>query len=698
MSLSTTYVNIYSNVISGYNNGLHGKINVVENSTGSVVIGLKYSTTNLGYEFLPNPTDNGILRYRYEPNSTTTVFGFDGPNLFINITNLITNTASIINQNTGVAGLNMFVSPLTQGGVLTVNSITGFTRIQLAVDPAQQGSIQFIKDNTGTTGTGINSSTVATQFLVGSTVIATGLILKPPNDPTISSVLNMDINGNLFWNGAQINNSVNPSTSGYSSFLSTFDYVYASTIQTTTILIRGANTLQSGLLSVDSTLNLYWNGQIINTGVQNVFASTIYDSAQIINVSSKKITVSSIQGVYNQPSLPAKWLITGSNVSTPAPVKMSLLNQDTYSSPTNNGSFSGGGNKIYGNIYNGQIIAVGNDESGTYSTIQRSSDGLSWSYITANNPFSLSAYAVFYVNNIWIIGGQSTSIGVPPIIWSTDGINFFPPSSFPATAGTTVFDISYDSTKFIATVSTGLTATASLLWSLDGKSWYQIYTGGFSSGAVAVANDGLGMWVACGQSILAPSVFRIQWSMDGVNWINAVTVPSFFSFGNSVSYANGLWHIGGTATNPLNSILVSTDGKNWTGQTSGIITTVNSIVYLKDVWYATGSVDANTPTGIMTSYDGYNWSSIYSAPFFSKSFNSIYYLENVLLGQGSINFSPSTTLHVTATVSSYTINASNIFGVNSQLQSTNTTSAIISTLIVSTIISPNYLQVQNIEF
>lgn len=703
MSYSTqtgTYINISSNIISGHNQGLQTAINLSPISTGAALIGLNYSTTTLGFEFLPAPADNGTIRYRYAPNSTTTILAFDGPNMFINITNLTAKTGSIINPDNNVAAVNLLIDPNTSGGVVTVNSNTGSSRVQMGVDSTQQGYINFYFNDIGLQGTNINVSTLQTQYVVGSSLVATnGLVLHPPNDLSISSLLYMDIDGNLYWNGTQINYNGGgiPPTSTFSTFLSSFDYVYTSTLQTTTIVIRGSNVLSTAILRADSSLNLYWNGQIIPTGSTDVFASTIYENAQISNVSTLRITASSIQGVYDQPSLQPKWIITGTNI-TSAPIYTSLNEQASYLSTLSTSIFSGGGSSVYGNIYNGEIIATGTDASNSFNTIKFSNDGRNWSSIIVNNPFSLIANKVYYANNLWLIGGNSTVPGQAPIIWSNDGYNFFGPTNYPIGSGNSAFDFSYNGTYYVAVLNITFTTNTSILWSVDGKDWNRILTGGFAIKGTAVAHNGMGMWVACGQSGLVGSLNRIQWSDDAINWNNATAVPTSFAYGNSVNYADGIWHIGGGGTNGLNTILTSTDGKTWTSQVSGSITEVYKITYVKGKWYAAGNMDLNQNNGMLTSSDGYNWRTIYPSTFYSQSIKDIFYLETVLLGEGSIKFAPSTTIYLTATMSSYTINASNIIGSNSQLLSTNTTYATISTLAVSTIISPNYVQVQSVQF
>jgi hypothetical protein len=703
MSYSTqtqTYINISSNIISGHNQGLQTAINLSAVSTGSALIGINYSTTTLGFEFLPSPADNGTIRYRYAANSTTNILAFDGPNMFINITNLTAKTGSIINPVNNVAAVNLLIDPNTNGGVITANSDTGSSRVQMGVDSTQQGYINFYFNDAGLQGTNLNASTMQTQYIVGSSLVATnGLVLHPANDLSISSVLNMDIDGNLYWNGTQINYNGGgaPPTSTFSTFLSSFDYVYTSTLQTTTIIIRGSNVLSTAVLRADSSLNLYWNGQIIPTGSTDVFASTIYENAQISNVSTLRITASSIQGVYDKPALQPKWIITGTNVSS-APVYTSINEQQSYLPALSTSIFSGGGTSVYGNIYNGEIIATGTDASNSFNTIKFSNDGRNWSSIIVNNPFSLTANKVLYANNLWLIGGNSTVPGQAPILWSSDGYNFFGPTNYPIGSGNSAFDFSYSGKYYVAVLNVTFTTDTSILWSVDGKDWNRILTGGFAIKGTAVGNNGMGMWVACGQSGLAGSVNRIQWSNDAINWNYATAIPTSFGYGNSVNFANGLWHIGGSATNGLNTILTSTDGKTWTSQITGSITEVYKINYVKGRWYAAGNMDINENCGLLSSKDGFNWNKVYPSTFYADSIKDIFYLETVLLGQGSINFSPSTTMYLTATMSSYTINASNIIGSNSQLLSTNTTYATISTLAVSTIISPNFVQVQSVQF
>lgn len=683
----TQYMTLSTNVISGINNAARTSISLSALSTNTAVIGLYYSTTKLGFEFYPNPDDNGVIQYRYTANSTTTVLGFDGPNMFINVTNFTTNTVSIINQNTKVAGLNIFVNPATNGGTIALNNRTGSTRLQLEVDGSQQGAIQFYMDDLGTAGTGINASTVASQQIIGSTLEAMyGIVLHPDNDPTISSILSMNMDGDLYWNGLPVGSG--GGGDGNTSSLSTYVTLYTSTLYTTNMYLRGENSLDSAVLYADSELNLYWNNQKIAVGQNNIFESTIYERAVIINISTLRITTSTIQGVYDEPSLPPKLLLLGDDM-VPTPIYYSLDNS-TYNLPdiSGNGYFNNTGNSIYGNMYTGQLIAVGTDDTNSFGTIQWSIDAANWNYITENNPFQTSANSVYYANGIWLIGGTVPD-GESPIIWSSDGYNFNS-SNVPNATGTSVNSFAFNNGMFVAAINTTTSdAATSLLWSNDGQTWFAAISGGYNGGATAVGsnnNPKNTMWVAAGITILPVAVSRIKYSQDGKNWITAATVPNTFVTGYTVNYANGLWHVGGTATTDSGSILWSSDGINWNSQITGNLTGVNKINYINDVWYVVGQTILNN--GMLSSSDGYNWTPVLTSPLYTNALTDIYYLENVLLGNGSINYAVSTSIYVPATVSS------NLLCSNSIISAT----ATISSLTATSIVSPNYLQVQTVAF
>ena len=688
MTLST-------NVISGINKDARTTINLSVLSTNTAVVGLYYSTTNLGFEFFPNPNDNGIIKYRYAPHqtSTTTILGFDGPTMFIKIDNFTANTISIINPATNVAGLNIFVNQATYGGGLAINSNTGSTRIQLEADANQQGAINFYKDDLGTSGTRINASTVASEYIAGSTLEAiNNIVLHAENGPERSSILSMAYNGDLLWNGEPVGSGGGGGGGGdLSGNYSTTIYGTTSSLFTTNITLLGKDSFDTAILYADSNLDLYWNGEKLAVGQQNIFESTIYQRAVIINISTLRITTSTIQGVYDEPSLPSKLLLLGDADLVPTPIYYSLDNY-SYNLPDVNGEFRNTGNSVYGDMYTGLLIAVGTDNTDSFSTIQWSNDAVNWNYITANNPFKTIANCVLYANGIWIIGGT-----VPdedsPLIWSTDGLNFYT-CTVPPVTGTTAYSIAYNNGLFVA-ANNSLDSATTLLWSEDGKFWRSAISGGINGGAVAVGSNNASyniMWVASGITALPEAKSRIQYSYDGKNWTTSLNVPLTFTLGVTVNYANGVWHVAGTSTQDSRSILWSEDGINWYSQLSGNLTGVNKIRYINDIWYAVGNTNLNN--GMLSSGDGKNWTPVLTSDLYENSIKDIYYLDNVLLGNGSINYAVSTSIYVPATVSSNLVNTSNLLCSNSITSQ----SATISSLTVTSIKSPNYLQVQTVIF
>lgn len=701
MSTNQQYINITNNTISGYNNGINATINLATQSSLTTVIGLNYSTTNLGFEFLPNPNDNGILRYRYSENSTTTIFGFEGTNLYMNIKYINANVGSFVNPANDITGVNIFIDPKTNGGSIVVNTDLGNPRVLTNVDENQSGQIQFFYDDFGSQGTYINVSSVTTRnIIVSSLEAAIGITLHSPDDITVSSILSMDIGGILYWNGQPIIPGSGPGP-GSSIQTSSFLTVYASSIQTNGLSIRGRNGLESAQLIADANLNLYWNGKIVTLGdisqqLDDIFQTRIFQYADIVKVSTGTILTSSIQGVYDQPSIAKKWILVGKNIEQ-APVRISYNNNfDTFQGPGENGLFSGGGNSVYASNKTGRIIAVGTDITSNYLTIQTSADGDVYNYITTNNPFSSSAHVVYYVNNMWFIGGSSAP-GVPPIIWSEDGINFYPPDSFPTAGGSNAYAFSYDGTKYIAALDITYTLQTSLLWSYDGKFWNPIESGGFSDAAYAIGNNGQ-MWVACGVTDIQTSNSRIQWSTDGVNWNVSLNIPLGFQYGNCVSYHNGLWIIGGYGSGNT-SILTSTDGMYWQSQETGFMQMVNQIVFAQNSWYAAGKLEQNQSVyEIMRSSDGYNWTSINGTQIYDQSINDLFFLDTILVGHGSINFTTSTSLYVTETMSSLSVNTTNLIAETSKFNSIAAVAMNISTLYANSITSPITVQVQTIQF
>jgi hypothetical protein len=129
------------------------------------------------------------------------------------------------------------------------------------------------------------------------------------------------------------------------------------------------------------------------------------------------------------------------------------------------------------------------------------------------------------------------------------------------------------------------------------------------------------------------------------------------------------------------------------------MTQVNRIIFAQNNWYAAGQLEQNSASyEIMTSSDGYIWTPFDQTEIYDQSVNDFYFLDTVLVGQGSINFTTSTTLYVTATVSSLSVNTTNLIAENSNFKTITVAEANISTLYAKSVVSPVTVQVQNIQF
>ena len=170
-------------------------------------------------------------------------------------------------------------------------------------------------------------------------------------------------------------------------------------------------------------------------------------------------------------------------------------------------------------------------------------------------------------------------------------------------------------------VNNGVT---SILYSKNGKNWYNTLAGGFEPGsgngiAYSPVQD---LWVAVGSS--QTSAGSILHSKNGKKWYNALetvatideSYSSFFGFeggsGYDVAYSpvQDLWVAVGSSPTSAGSILHSKNGKNWHNALEGGFEGIAGygVAYspVQDLWVAVG----NSPTSagsILHSKDGKNW-------------------------------------------------------------------------------------------
>jgi hypothetical protein len=228
------------------------------------------------------------------------------------------------------------------------------------------------------------------------------------------------------------------------------------------------------------------------------------------------------------------------------------------------------------------------------NSILRSADGITWSPAGPTR-FTSSGFGVAWGNNLWVAVGNNPALlysTTDGLTWSSAGVTGF------GTAGTC---IAYGNGRWVA-------GAPGLVTSLDGLAWSTCAGTTFapSGSAAGVAYDGTGRWVAVGSDQTSPTLptVSIVTSTDGINWVSATSGGFTGSLGGSgVDYSpqQGRWVAGGNGTS---SILVSSDGQNWSGVgVTGAPASVNSVLWTGTRWIATGG----SPKTICWSLDGYTW-------------------------------------------------------------------------------------------
>jgi hypothetical protein len=584
------YVTMSDNIIGGANGPLQARINMVSQSTGSGIIAMQHGNTNFGFEFLPDPAAP-VMQYRYSNTSTSNILIIRDGGVIVNYSRVNVEHIGVANQRVGlVAVVDIYASQDTGNANVALNTLDGLPRILATVDTTGEGVLQLFTGSTGGIeyGTKLSFSSIAT---------ATG----------------------DFLNDIYLHNSEDSSIAGQ--------------------------------LTVDISNNILWNGtSLVNTGMNlgSTFSSITVSSIAVIDtVSVSQSFISSIRGTAKNYPSSLSYLIAGKK-ATACPI---LWSSDGYNffDPESNGLFNDEAYKIAEDGMTGITIAVGHDASSSYSTVQYSSDGRNWTYIT-DLPFISSATAVYKGPKLWLIGGTPAVDTVAPLVFSSDGLQYFSPTEMPEETGRTAYAFSHYNGQFVAGLSFKSTSMNTLIWSTDCLSWKRANTGGFRNAALAVENNGKGLWVAGGNNN-TPGGSNIQWSRNGRNWFPR-SIP-YINHIKAVGQYKGLWVAGGLegSGGTTSSIVWSTDGSNWNPQQSGTMGTVNSIRNFRGLWYAAGSATPST-NQILQSSDGSNWVNFLGSKYFNDEITDIGF--NYLLTDTipTVNFTPSTVVNMT------TINAS----------------------------------------
>jgi hypothetical protein len=148
----------------------------------------------------------------------------------------------------------------------------------------------------------------------------------------------------------------------------------------------------------------------------------------------------------------------------------------------------------------------------------------------------------------------------------------------------------------------------SILYSFNGRSWFATQGATFSSQGNGVAWNGR-FFVAVGQD--ATPANSIKYSADGITWSNS-TGPGFSSAGNAVAWNGRLWvAVGQDLTSPIQ---YSANGISWTAaNTSNVSLTQYTVAWNGRIWLAGGAVSGSS-NSVSLSKDGINWSALQTSP------------------------------------------------------------------------------------
>lgn len=253
---------------------------------------------------------------------------------------------------------------------------------------------------------------------------------------------------------------------------------------------------------------------------------------------------------------------------------------------------SGTAQDLYQVIYeNNTFVAVG-----YYGALLKSSDGSTWSAI--NPGFSQSLSNAAYGNGIFVVAGHANNPNEGPntdtLVTSTDsGLTWTPEASG------IFYGLSFAHGNFIAVGHAGLIST-----SPDGVKWATQFISSMPS--LYDAAYGNGTFVIVGgdnQGAVYTSSDTLTWTRQNIAEQGNLSLVGFFG----VAYGNNTFVAVGTGWNNTawsGVIFTSHDGKTWTLKNSALYNTFNDVVYGKGTFHVVGG------SGVLSSTDGENWTSV----------------------------------------------------------------------------------------
>ena len=283
---------------------------------------------------------------------------------------------------------------------------------------------------------------------------------------------------------------------------------------------------------------------------------------------------------------------------------------------------------------NRRWVAVGG-ESQSVGEITTSTDGTTWAGQEISGVVLL--YDIHYADNQWravgwSVSGDSTSSSSAGFITaSTDGtmwtgqwrgvvdaslrgIHYATDANganglWVAVGRTVDTMISMAGRTTVKVLSPAVTTSPTVTTSLNDVQWTERQTGISVASTFLDIHHANGLWVAVGDYLMTGGI--ISTSTDGTMWtarrsIDANASLQDIHYATDANGANGLWVAVGIAAdsmgNRIGGIVTSTNGTNWTEQTSNVSGGLEAVHYDNNLWVAVGG------GGVITiSANGTDW-------------------------------------------------------------------------------------------
>jgi hypothetical protein len=206
-------------------------------------------------------------------------------------------------------------------------------------------------------------------------------------------------------------------------------------------------------------------------------------------------------------------------------------------------------------VFNGELWVTGGYNGSTYfSDAWHSSDGVTWTQASTGGYTGREMHAAV-VNNgrLYVIGGENRLNGLLNDVWSTaDGVTwqeetanaFFSPRC-------AVSAVSYNGRIFVIGGYTGGLSPVSnqVLSSADGANWIQVNgansTAPLREGGTSLVFDNR-IWYLGGRDYGLNQSNIVYYSIDGLNWAQAGTLPEVRSEAAGMVFNDKMWLIGGS--------------------------------------------------------------------------------------------------------------------------------------------------------